>query len=321
MPKISVIIPCYNGAEFLAETLASVAAQSHPVHEIIVVDDWSSDDSRAIADASGATVLQTPVNSGSATARNTGIQHASGDLIALLDADDIWLPRHCATMVDLLERHPSALLAFGRLEKFGTARGVSPRHPVADQPMQLLPRLLQVNPVPQSSVMVRRQVMLDAGGYDVSHRNAEDYDLWIRLSEKGRFVCTNDVTLRYRTHAGQKTATLSTQRVQGWWRMRRGHADRMATLANRPYERSAELELWDALHSDLDWAWRSGHRSFFDDTLAQAHLVPGSEPLVRIWRRRAARYWWLRTNLQRVWQRLMPDTLRTRIARLRGLTR
>ena len=92
-PTVSVVVPCYNGARFLRETLASALAQPHAVLEIIVVDDGSTDDSAAIAESFGPPVrVIRQANQGESVARNRGIDEAKGDWIAFLDADDVWVP-------------------------------------------------------------------------------------------------------------------------------------------------------------------------------------------------------------------------------------
>jgi glycosyltransferase involved in cell wall biosynthesis len=92
-PTVSVIIPCYNGARFLRETLGSVLAQTHPVCEVIVVDDGSTDDSAAVAESFGPPVrVIRQANQGESVARNRGLDEAQGEWIAFLDADDVWLP-------------------------------------------------------------------------------------------------------------------------------------------------------------------------------------------------------------------------------------
>ena len=93
LPSISVVIPCYNGAAFLAETLGSIAGQTYPPLEVIVIDDGSMDDSAAIAGRFGPLVrVVRQANQGESVARNRGIDEAKGDWIALLDADDVWEP-------------------------------------------------------------------------------------------------------------------------------------------------------------------------------------------------------------------------------------
>jgi glycosyltransferase involved in cell wall biosynthesis len=90
---VSVVIPCYNGSEFLGAAIESVRAQTHPAKEILVIDDGSTDDSASIAESFGPTVrVLKQKNSGESVARNRGIEQAAGNWIAFLDADDIWEP-------------------------------------------------------------------------------------------------------------------------------------------------------------------------------------------------------------------------------------
>ena len=122
-PAISVVIPCRNGAEFLGEALDSVRAQTLAPLEVIVVDDRSSDASAEVARAHGATVLRTAEPGGTAVARNLGWRHARGELIAFLDADDRWRPRHLEVVSGLLASAPEAVLAWGSIEFFGLRAG------------------------------------------------------------------------------------------------------------------------------------------------------------------------------------------------------
>lgn len=94
---VSAIIPVYNGEPWLADALRSIASQTRPADEVIVVDDCSTDRSAEIARAHGALVVHQPVNRGEGAARNAGIRAARGDAIAWLDADDYWTPHHLAT--------------------------------------------------------------------------------------------------------------------------------------------------------------------------------------------------------------------------------
>src|SRR5262245_2242378 len=101
--RVSVIMPCHNAGRWIARALSSVAAQTYPPHEVIVVNDASTDDSVAEINRSGVPVKLLEANAlNAATARNAGIEAASGDWVALLDADDIWYPNHLARAVELL---------------------------------------------------------------------------------------------------------------------------------------------------------------------------------------------------------------------------
>lgn len=113
--RASVVIAAYDAAEHLVETLDSLAVQTLPPHEIIVVDDGSTDRTAALAieHAVGATVIRTP-NRGMCAARNEGIQASSGELICILDSDDLWHPWYVERMTALMRRHPQAGSGFGR---------------------------------------------------------------------------------------------------------------------------------------------------------------------------------------------------------------
>jgi glycosyltransferase involved in cell wall biosynthesis len=114
---VSAIIPVYDGAAYLAEAIASVRAQGHDELELIVVDDGSSDDSAAIARDAGAHVVSQS-NQGIGAARNAGFAVARGDLIAFLDADDLWTPGRLALQLATLERHPELSIVSGHVEQF-----------------------------------------------------------------------------------------------------------------------------------------------------------------------------------------------------------
>lgn len=110
---VSVVVPLYNGAEHIAETLTSIQLQSSPATQVIVVDDGSSDDGAAIARAHpvGATVVSQP-NLGVAVARNHGLSIASGEWVAFLDQDDLWHPDHLRRTIAWLDEHPAERIVF-----------------------------------------------------------------------------------------------------------------------------------------------------------------------------------------------------------------
>jgi glycosyltransferase involved in cell wall biosynthesis len=117
---ISVVIPAWNAAATLAETLASVGAQTRPVDEIVVVDDGSTDATVAVARAAGARVLR-QARQGAAQATNAGIAASRGDLVALLDADDLWTPDKTALQAAALAADPALDGVFGHVACFADA--------------------------------------------------------------------------------------------------------------------------------------------------------------------------------------------------------
>ena len=115
--KVSVIIPVYNGSRYLATTLESVLAQSYPLHEIIVIDDGSTDSSPDILRSYGERLRVTrQENQGVAPARNAGLLQVTGDVITFIDQDDLWPAGRTEALVGALQSNPDALLAVGQVE-------------------------------------------------------------------------------------------------------------------------------------------------------------------------------------------------------------
>lgn len=115
--SISVIIPTYNSAHYLRQALTSVIQQTRAADEIIVVDDGSTDDTQQVVDAFGVSYVYQP-NAGAAAARNKGVELAQGNLIAFLDADDLWMPTKLAQQAHLLETGADVDMVFGHIEQF-----------------------------------------------------------------------------------------------------------------------------------------------------------------------------------------------------------
>jgi glycosyltransferase involved in cell wall biosynthesis len=301
--RISAVIPCYNGAKFLPDAIHSVLTQTRPVHEVIVVDDGSSDGSAAIAREMGAKCIQLPGNSGPSAARNRGIREADGDVIAFLDADDFWMSMHCAEVVSLLDRHPECSVAFSRTFTFGEEESVSPVYLAADTPTAAIWPLLRENMVKQSAAVVRRSALVEHGGYDESRWYSEDYDLWLRLARHAPFVGTNVVTSNHRVHPGQLSRDQTRILLAGW-------DIRFQFWANAIVNESWDfitrldallLELWN---TSLTSAWWTRDENIFLTALGMHEKVPNSTNVYRRWLRRYRLSWsgWL--ALSRVWERL-----------------
>src|SRR5262249_51410620 len=113
---VSIIIPCYNQAHFLGEAIESVLAQSHSHHEIVVIDDGSTDNTRAVAGRYPGIRYIRQVNCGLSAARNTGLRCSQGDYIVFLDADDRLFPQALRIGLESLTSHPECMFAAGRYE-------------------------------------------------------------------------------------------------------------------------------------------------------------------------------------------------------------
>jgi glycosyltransferase involved in cell wall biosynthesis len=220
--RVSVVIPAYNAAGYLAAALQSVAEQTSPPGEAIVVDDGSTDATAEIARSFGASVLSV-TNAGPSAARNAGTKAASGDYIAFLDADDVWLPEKLAAQLAELSAFGRPAFSFTDYRMFDDAglrrrkselRATPAFRKVAGNLRRkriiLTTRgrrpILYDSYIPPSSAIVRKADMIAAGGFDETLRVTEDYEFFLRLFRVVPAVVVMKPLLLYRRHAGQATA-------------------------------------------------------------------------------------------------------------------
>lgn len=241
-PLISICIPAYKADRYLAETLESVGKQTYPHWELIVVEDGSRDRTEEIVTAFAATVNQSvrflrhKENRGLPATRNTGIEAALGNWIALLDSDDLWKPGHLESLVRHVYRTPDATLVHAgsilfqsETGKFLETRAPSPEM-VGNFPHSLFVGQYIIQP---ASVLVRRELWEKVGGFDPAFRYVEDRDMWLRCARAGaRFVYSGEETCLYRKHTG----ALST------------HAPEMAEAAAAVFDKHLD---WEAIPRDL----------------------------------------------------------------------
>jgi glycosyltransferase involved in cell wall biosynthesis len=207
-PVVSALIPTYNGAPFIGQTIESALAQDYPALEVIVGDDASTDETRQILAGFGdrIRVIAFPENRGNGALRNQLVAEARGKYIALLDHDDHWLPGKITAQVRAMEQSPAAALCHTASEIFGDESGDGPiveevRRRVQGQ---CFDELFRRNGIVISTVMARASALpkpcfwTDLGG-------VRDYGLWLRLLFAGEAVYLPQVTTRYRKHQGQIT--------------------------------------------------------------------------------------------------------------------
>jgi glycosyltransferase involved in cell wall biosynthesis len=206
---VSVVIPVRNGEDHLAESIASVLAQSHEDLELVVVDDSSHDATHEIAqsfDDPRLSILSiTSVGPGSSAPRNVGIAASTGSLIAVLDHDDVARPDRLAKQVERFAGDPSLVLLGGqalRTTEAGAALDVW-RMPTGKR--AVLRSLRWRCPFVHSTVMYRRSAFDAVGGYDEHAVLAQDHLLWLRLAAVGDVDNLGDVLSTYRLHDDQTT--------------------------------------------------------------------------------------------------------------------
>ena len=205
-PIISVVMSVYNGQTFLAEAVNSILRQTLREFEFLVIDDGSADRTAEIladyARRDGRIRVLHHENKGRATSLNIGINLAVGGYIARMDADDIALPCRLEQQVAFMERHQEVGLLGGAIELINTTGQVlnTLRPPLSDSEIRSL--MLHHNPY-HPAVIMRKEVALAAGGYRKALLDAEDYDLYLRISERSQLANLDKPILQYRIHPGQ----------------------------------------------------------------------------------------------------------------------
>jgi glycosyltransferase involved in cell wall biosynthesis len=255
-PRVSVVTPAHNSEEFLGEALRSIEAQSYEDWEVVVADDASTDRTAEVAKEFGprVTVVRSERNVGPAGARNLALDHARGELVALLDADDYFLPGFLETQVGLYDAASAEGARVGLVTC--NARILGPEgmssvtyHDLHRMTGELsLERLLERNPVFVSSLFPRRLID-EVGPFDTDIRGAEDFDLWVRIMERGyRALVTSEPLAVYRRWPGALTSSQATsarsERLAYERALGRGRLDaRQARIARRRLRHSRAVEL------------------------------------------------------------------------------
>lgn len=209
-PLVSVIIPTYNHAAFLPAALKSVQAQTYAPVEIIVVDDFSTDNTEEVVaeHANSRTTYMKSANKGIvATSRNVGVRAAKGEYIAFLDADDVWAPDKLALQLRHLA-DPSVAAVASDLSYSGARRYSQSRRgrgPAGYCDYGNL-EIVRDNPIATSSVVMRRQDLERVGGFDESpeFRFIEDWELWLRLTVDRRIRVLEQPLVTYRIAAVER---------------------------------------------------------------------------------------------------------------------
>lgn len=218
LPLVSVIMPAYNAQDFIREAICSVLEQDYPRLELIVVNDGSTDQTAQEARVFGERVrVLEKENGGAAAARNHGISAAQGELVAFLDADDIWLPGKLSAQVGYLMKHPEVGMVTSNFliwqpEPDGVF-GQPPRPTidhVADEIVRehsgwIYGELLCDCVVCTITVLIRRSVVDSVGLFNGDLRTGEDYEYWLRVSRQTQVTKLNRDFACYRIHAQSTT--------------------------------------------------------------------------------------------------------------------
>jgi glycosyltransferase involved in cell wall biosynthesis len=208
-PKVSVIIPAYNQAIYLGKAIQSALDQTYQDREIIVVNDGSTDNTAEIASHYQDQVIYIyQENRGLAGARNTAINNARGEFIALLDSDDVWLPEFLEKIVPVLSSNPQAAMVYSGyryIDSKGIEIGI-PQQKVVPPDLVYQTFVIDGNWINACTVVFRKNLAFEAGLFDEELKALEDFDLWIKLSRKGSVIGIPDLLVKYRRHDSNMTS-------------------------------------------------------------------------------------------------------------------
>lgn len=214
MAKVDVIVPAYNAARFLPLALDSVIAQTFTDWRILLIDD-GSEDSTAEIGASYQARLGAKLtyirqqNRGLPAARNTALRHATAELCALLDADDVWLPDRLAESLKAFEGRPEVGLSYGFIDRIDSeGRYIDEftrrnRHGEGDIATYIYRRMLDL---PCPTVSFRLRCIEQTGSFDENLRSTEDRDLWLRIAQRFRVALVPRLIAHYRVSPQAMTA-------------------------------------------------------------------------------------------------------------------
>ncbi|MGQ0760404.1 MAG: glycosyltransferase family 2 protein [Acidobacteriota bacterium] len=264
VPTVTVITTAYNVSAYIGEALSSVLAQTFTDYEVVVVNDGSEDQeelNEALAPYRDSIVYVCQENRGLAAARNSGLKIARGRYAAFLDADDIWEPDFLKQQVEFIERevydlvYANALLFGDRCFEGRTFMDIAPSHGEVTFRSLISGKCNIIG----SAVLARREALFDAGLFDEDLRNAQDFDLWIRMTlSSARLGYQRRVLARYRYREGSLS----------------GDATNRINRELRVYRKIlAEYDITTAQRLEVESAIRRGDR--------ELHLVQGKEFLNR----------------------------------------
>jgi glycosyltransferase involved in cell wall biosynthesis len=219
MPKVAVIIPTYNRAEFLHSAITSVLRQTFQDLEIIVVDDASEDNTLNVVNGFGDKRIRSvhhEIRKGEAAARNSGIMNSNAEYIAFLDDDDEWLPEKLQLQVDLLEKSPPEVgVVYAGFTTIDRKTGRILGEGIPSKRGDIYKDMVVGNVVgTPSTVLLRRQCFEQVGSFDKKIAYNIDYDMWIRISKEFWFECIEKPLVRYYVHERQVSNNLG-DRIRG----------------------------------------------------------------------------------------------------------
>ncbi len=250
MPRVSVIMPCFNHALFVGESIEAVLAQSVADLELIIVDDCSRDDSRTVIEKYAGSdrrvrAIYHDTNLGASRSRNDGIRAAQGEYLAFCDADDVWMSMKLARQLEVLQKDCAHDVAYCDAEIINergikTGKRFSDQFPVPGNGSgRLFHRLCAHNFVNMQTAILRRECIADVGYFDERIKWVEDWWFWVKVSHRHSFAYTNEALAKYRVHP-QSTGVVQRQgykanRIKVFHRILRNYPEIPSKLKSEIY--------------------------------------------------------------------------------------
>ncbi|MEQ9620237.1 MAG: glycosyltransferase [Deltaproteobacteria bacterium] len=213
MPKVSVIIPTYNRAEYLKQAIASALGQTFEDFELLIVDDCSSDNtSRIIENCTDTRIryIRNNENKGISAVRNIGINNSRGEYIAFLDDDDEWFSDKLEKQVSMLEPSSPKLGAiYTGVVSVNMANNKVVKLRIPQYRGNILKKMLLQNFIPTPSIVLKKACFEKVGLFDERVPYGEDHDMWIRVAEKFEFDYVEDLLVKHRVHENSISSNIS----------------------------------------------------------------------------------------------------------------
>lgn len=222
MPKVSVIMPAYNAEKYIKEAIDSILGQTFEDFEFIILNDCSQDRTEQIIQSysdSRIVYLKNEQNMGVAATLNRGLEVATGEYIARMDADDISMAERFAQQVAYLDQHPETVLCGANAVIFGEMMSDTRTDvPCNDRKARI--QMAITNPFIHPVVMMQKK-LLNGLRYDRAFEGREDYRMWMVLSQNGKMANLSQPLLRYRSHGAQVTQREDDEKVQKHFRLKK----------------------------------------------------------------------------------------------------
>ncbi len=203
-PRVSVIIPVYNGEAFVKDAVDSVLNQTYRDFELIVVNDGSVDNTEEVLRPyTGIIRYIRTENRGVSAARNTGIELSDGDYVAFLDQDDMFHPRKLEVTVDYLDAHPGMAMVYTPIDRMDAEGTILPMKKLKGYSGDIFPRLFLKSFIAPSMAVCRRKIFSEIGMFsEALSSEGEDYDLFLRIASRFNVGYVNESLVTYRLHPG-----------------------------------------------------------------------------------------------------------------------